>query len=328
MTLPTSYRLAIGCVAWALAATTLAAKQDSLARAKDFYASAAYEEALQVLDHLQSASPTADSTEVAAYQVFCLVALGRSDEATHAIEAIVKNDPLYRPSESQASPRVRTFFENVRRPLLPDVVRDSYNKGREAFTKKDMAAATAEFDQVIALIDELGTQAEPGLVDLRTLASGFRDLSKNGDAPVPVSATAVPAPAPAPTVASPTPVTSAASDSSSGPERPPTPSAARNDAGRVYTAADADVSKPVPVSQMLPVWNPANPVDKIRDFRGTIEIVVDTTGKVSTATVTKTVNAVYDPLLLKAAAQWQYKPATRNGVPVNYRYAVDIHLGR
>ena len=79
---------------------------------------------------------------------------------------------------------------------------------------------------------------------------------------------------------------------------------------------------------MMPAWNPANPVDKIRDFRGTIEIVVDPTGKVSTATVTRSVNAAYDPLLLKAAMQWQYKPATRAGVPVTYRYAVDIHLGR
>ena len=69
-----------------------------------------------------------EATEVAAYQVFCLYALGRSDEAKAAIESIVRVDPLYRPSESQVSPRVRAFFEDVRRPLLPEVVRQSYTQ--------------------------------------------------------------------------------------------------------------------------------------------------------------------------------------------------------
>ena len=187
MTLRPSHRFAI-TFAWAMtmASATLLG-QDSLSRAKDFYQSAAYEEALAVLDKLHGSTPAINSTEVSAYQVFCLVALGRSDDATKAIETMVKSDPLFHPSDAQASPRVRAFFENVRRPLLPDIVRDSYAKGKDAFARKDMAAATAEFDQVIALIDEMGAGADPGLADLRTLASGFRDLSK------------VPEPTPTPT---------------------------------------------------------------------------------------------------------------------------------
>ncbi len=35
----------------------------------------------------------------------------------------------------------------------------------------------------------------------------------------------------------------------------------------------------------------------------------------------------YDAALLKQAMNWSFKPATKNGVPVRYRYAVSIRLG-
>ena len=323
MTLRPSHRFAI-TFAWAMtmASATLLG-QDSLARAKDYYASAAYEEALAVLDKLHSSPAATDTTEVAAYQVFCLVALGRSDEATKAIETIVKSDPLFRPSDAQASPRVRAFYENVRRPLLPDVVRDAYTKGKDAFAHKDMSAAKAEFDQVIALIDELGANADPGLADLRTLASGFRDLSRVPESPPPAS---TPAP-----VANSTDVAAppTANGLISG-VTPPAPSAASTaaDPNRVYTAADVDVVKPVAISKPMPLWNPDNPVDKLRDFRGTLELLIDETGAVKAAALTRSVNAVYDPKLVRAAADWKFRPATRGGVPVKYRFALDIHLGK
>jgi thioredoxin-like negative regulator of GroEL len=59
--------------------------QDPLARAKDFYAAAAYEDALQVLTELGARKPAAD---VAAYRVYCLLALGRTDEAKATVEAL------------------------------------------------------------------------------------------------------------------------------------------------------------------------------------------------------------------------------------------------
>jgi len=316
MTRSSSVRFTMALALWLTLAASPATAQDSLARAKDFYASAAYEEALQVLDKLHTSTSSIDATEVAAYQVFCLVALGRSDDAKAAIEAIVKTDPLYHPSESEASPRVRTFFETVRRPLLPDVVRDSYAKGKDAFERKDMPAASAEFDQVIALIDELGSAADPGLADLRTLANGFRELSKAAPKPDPT-----PTPAPA------------ANDAAAAVAPAPVPPAAQpaapvSSADRVFTPADADVQRPIAISQALPPWNPDNPVDKIRGFRGTMELTIDETGKVVSAVLTKSVNASYDPILLRAAQQWTFKPATKNGVPVKYHYALDVHLGR
>jgi len=326
MTLRPSYRFAITFVlAMTMASATLLG-QESLARAKDFYQSAAYEEALAVLDKLHTSTPATDSTEVAAYQVFCLVALGRSDEATKAIETIVKSDPLFRPSDAQASPRVRAFYENVRRPLLPDVVRDAYSKGKDAFAKKDMAAATTEFDQVIALIDELGPSADPGLADLRTLASGFRDLSKVPPPPPPPAATPKPA-ANSTDIAA--PQSAPAVNGLMTGVTPPAPSApAAPDPNRVYTAADVDVTRPIAVSKPMPLWNPDNPVDKIRDFRGTLELLIDETGSVRAAAITKSVNPAYDPKLIRAAADWKFRPATRAGVPVKYRFAMDIHLGK
>ena len=77
-----------------------AAGQDTLARAKDLYGLAAYDEALAVLNRLRETAPPAVSSEVAGYQVLCLLALGRTDDAQKAIEALVTADPLYRPSES------------------------------------------------------------------------------------------------------------------------------------------------------------------------------------------------------------------------------------
>jgi TonB family protein len=315
-------RFAIALASLITAASTVVIgqdQQDSLARAKNFYASAAYEEALQVLTRLQTSPSSTDSTEVAAYQVYCLVALGRSDDATHAIETIVKTDPLYHPSEAEASPRVRTLFENVRRPLLPDVIRDAYQKGKDAFAKHDNAAATTDFDHVIALIDELGSSAEPGLADLRTLAAGFRDLSKSAAAPTPT-------PTPTPTTQETPGNGPAPAASAPAPAARPTP--AKPDNTRIFSSTDTDVVKPIGVSQMMPMWNPANPVDKLRDYRGTLELIIDETGKVTSATVTRSINASYDPLLVKAAQAWQFKPAMRGTTPVKYRYALDIHLGR
>ncbi len=316
MTLRTSQRWAVA-LAWLMtAATATVFGQDPLVKAKDYYASAAYDEALQVLDRLHD-SPAGNSTEVAAYQVFCLVALGRSDDATRAIEAIVRTDPLYQPSDAQVSPRVRQFYESVRRPMLPDVIRDAYAKGKDAFAKKDMPAATGQFDEVIALIDEMGDEAEQSLRDLRTLASGFRDLSK---------AAAAPAPAPPPPAATPTPQPSG--PAVPAPDTTPAVNSAKANAIKIYMLGEAGVTKPVPVSQMMPAWNPANPVDKLRDFRGTLEIVIDETGTVISAAVTRSINAAYDPLLVKAAEQWVFKPATKNGQPVKFRYPLEIHLGK
>src|SRR5262245_43594552 len=84
--------------------------------AKDLYASARYDEALSVLNGLRIGDAV-DRRAVEQYRSLCLLALGRPAEAETAIAAVVKEDPTYRPSDSE-SPRVRTMFTDVRKRLL------------------------------------------------------------------------------------------------------------------------------------------------------------------------------------------------------------------
>lgn len=312
----------LGSVVLAIATAVPAAAQDpvpdTLARAKEFYASAAYEEALQVLQSLHGKIAPRDAADAGAYEYFCLMALGRRDQAKTAVETLVKIDPLYHPSDAQASPRVRAFFEDVRRPMLPDVIRRAYLEAKTAYDKKDLAAASTGFDRVIALLDDAGDVEDAGLADLRTLASGFRDLSK-----VPVKLATPPPPAnePPKEVAASAPIAPPAAPAAAN-----TP--AVNAANRVYGLQDSDVKRPVPIERDTPAWVPANPIEAMRTYSGTLELVVSEDGRVLTASITKSVLASYDDKLLASTRNWTFKPATKNGVPVKYRLAMNIQLGR
>ena len=142
--------------------------QDALTKAKGFYESADYEEALQLLESLKG-KPS--NTEAAAYRVFCLVALGRRDEAKAAVELIVKLDPLYRPSNGHVYTRLRSFFEDIRKPLLPGIARQSYASARRRSMGKT-GRTVSGFDRVLAMLGEIGSD-DVGVADLRTLSVGF-----------------------------------------------------------------------------------------------------------------------------------------------------------
>ncbi|HYN07873.1 MAG TPA: energy transducer TonB [Vicinamibacterales bacterium] len=327
----TTRRLSIALVLWMTVAAATASAQDSLARAKDFYAAAAYEEALTVLQRL-NANPATEKNEVAAYQVFCLVALGRSDEAKRTIESLVRTDPLYKLSDSQASPKVRAFFEDVRRPLLPEIVKQTYGRAKDAYDRKEHETATAEFDRTIALIDEIGAAGDRALADLKTLAGGFRDLSKASAKPAPPPAP-VPPPAtegtgagsngtngngatgtPAGVTATPSPVPTTPRTGPAVPETEPT-----------FGLRDNDVQRPVALKRPMPEWRPTA-VEAMIEFRGSLELLIGADGRVISAAVTDSVHPQYDKVLKQAAEGWTFKPATKNGKPVRYRYAMDIQL--
>ena len=276
--------------------------QDPLARAKDFYAAAAYEDALQVLNQLQIKAPAA---EVSAYQVYCLLALGRNDEAKVAIERLVRIDPVYRPSEADASPRVRAFFDQIRRPLIPDIVRQTYAKGKDAFYKKDMPTASSAFDRVVRLLDDMDVSENEEMADLRTLAGGFRELSKAAPAPPP-----------------PTPMVSAQPATTVSAARPASPLSAR-----IFGPEDAEVTRPVPVARVVPRWRPVNATEERLELQGTIELLISEVGTVLQTKVTRSIHPRYDAVLLKAARDWTFRPAMHHGAPVKYRYSFDVRLG-
>jgi len=281
------------------------AQQDVIARVKDYYANASYEEALQTLRSASPSSPTSGVTDAAAYQVFCLVALGREQEATEAIAAIVRVDPLYHPTETDVSPRIRTFFENVRKPLLPGIVRQLYAGAKDRLERKEAAEAKKDLDRVVAILDEMKASEDQDLADLRTLALGFRDLSV-------IAAAREAAPPPPPIVAPPV-------------VRQATPPPPKDPV--VYSPSDAGVVMPVVVSRSLPPWRAVSAVERMQTFRGQLELLIDENGKVLSTKMLKGLRPDYDPGLLKAASAWTFRPATKDGQPVRYRYVMDMQLG-
>ena len=270
---------------------------DDLATARDLYASAAYEEALTALNRARAAGvPTADAFAVEQYRAFCLLALGRGKEAQSAIESLVVANPLYQPSSTEVSPRVRTAFSDVRRRLLPTIIPQQYAKAKAAFDMKDYATAAAGFTDVInALADPDVAQAagQPPLSDVKTLAVGFQELSAKAATPPPP-----PPPPPAPAKVEPV-----------APVAP-----------RIYNSVDAEVMMAEAIRQDVPNFTGRVTVATV----GAMEIIINERGLVEQATMRQSITPVYDRQVVDATRGWRYRPATVNGVPVKYRKLIQI----
>ena len=93
--------------------------ENALDRARALYDSASFDEALVVLDRVSGAQPESDVEEVQRYRALCLLALNRTSDAQRAIEIVFSRDPLFRLSDGDAPPRMRTAFNDVRRRLMP-----------------------------------------------------------------------------------------------------------------------------------------------------------------------------------------------------------------
>ncbi len=284
------------------ASGVLVAQDGDLAAARDLYASAAYEDALTVLNRLRSSDhPAAQSPAIEQYRAFCLLALGRPADAELAIEAVVAAEPSYHPSNTDVSPRVRSAFTDVRRRMLPGIIQQKYAQSKAAFDKKDFATAADGFKQVLAALadpDVAAEAAQPPLSDLHTLAVGFEELSAKAAAPPPP----LPAASPALVAAAPPPLKPA----------PP----------RIYGGDDARVDPPATVSQALPMY----PGQVTMPRTGKLEIVISENGLVESAIMTSSVSASYDAMVISATKSWRYKPATLNGVPVKFRKVVQIAI--
>jgi TonB family protein len=156
----------------AVLAGTSGFAQESLQAAKDLYASAAYEDALGIFTRLQATDP---KPEVEQYRVSCLIALGRTSEATKAVETVVSTNPGYAPDPAEVSPRVQELFARTRKQLLPDIARRMYVDAKAAFDRKDRNAAVSKFEELVKLVDS----TDEGIIpELRVLAMGFLDLSR------------------------------------------------------------------------------------------------------------------------------------------------------
>jgi TonB family protein len=294
-------------------ASAARAAEDTLAQARDLYAAAAYDEALAVLDRLQSTAVGMDTIAIEQYRVFCLLALDRRDDAQKTIAAIVGANPLYLPADDSASPRILSVFRETRRQLLPAIVRERYALAKAAFERKD-PQARERFAAVLTVLDDPDVRAIPALADLRTVVSAFLDLAK--------AMADVPAPQ-APTL--PVQALRLGDRLPDAVPPPPTPNAWMAAAPTIYTSDDQSVIPPVATSQRIPPWTPTGSAAG-HEFNGTLQLLVDERGAVLSASLAKSVQPAYDAALLKAVRGWKFVPASRQGVPVRYLKTIEIRL--
>jgi TonB family protein len=274
---------------------------NNLDRAKSLYASAAYDEALAVLDQLSATPPRDESMSIAAYRVYCFLALDRQDDARTLIDRILHQNPLFVPSPNEASPHIQTIFRDVRRATLPNIARERYADAKAAFDRKDPTAAR-QFGDLLTLLDDADLRDWSAAPDLRSVAAAFRDLAQAmaTPAPAPTAAEVKPPPPPEPMPFHPIDIT--------------------------YTSADADVTPPVALTQRAPQWRPSTPQEAASDYRGVLRLLIDQAGAVTSATMATSTRPAYDQALMRAARDWKFQPAMKQGRPVRYLKIIEIHL--
>jgi TonB family protein len=291
-------RIAIATLLALLLITETVQAQDGLAGARDLYASAQYDEALEVLDRLSSeAPPTEVRQSIDLYRTLCLLAVGRPEDAERTIEAIIARDPLFRPGDD-LPPRTRAAFSEAKNRVLPTLVQQQYGEAKAAFDRKEFETAAALFEYVMAALNDpdLGAAAkQPPLADLRTLAAGFHDLSLKAIPP--------PAPPPPPPAPEPEPVV----------PQPP----------RIYGGDEPGVRLPVTIAQDMPRFPGIVPTSGLR---GVVEVVIDEKGAVESARMVSSITSAYDKILLTAASRWRFQPAMANGAPVKFRKRIQIAI--
>jgi hypothetical protein len=281
-----------------------AAAQSTLDRAKSQYEAAAYEEALTTLSRTDEVA-SSQRVEVEQYRALCLIALGRQSDAEEAISALVGVDPTYVPSPSVASPKVLQLVSEIRRRELPGIIRRLVDEGRLAFQSKDFARARLNFELVLKLTDDPAVGDRPEVEDVKVVARGFVTLASVSDGPPPA------APA-APTVAGSSP-----QDGDGGEEIPPaTPPSAR---APVFEAA-------IPIQQVMPQWEPPNRAFARVEYNGALKVIIGIDGKVKQAVIDRPSHPAYDARLLQVAQSWTYKPATRDGKPVESEKVIAVQL--
>lgn len=263
--------------------------------AKSRYEEAAYEDALKLLDGVEPAS-AGERVQVEQYRALCHIALGHTEQAERAVIALVDADPTYLPPPTIASPRVLAMVVETRRRHIPDVARKLLDSGRAAFGEKNMALAATQFTLLLKLLDDPAMADRPERADFRTLAQGF------------VALAAAPPKAPTPSGAP-------AADANTAPG-----------AASVSTPAPRSFTPAVPLQETLPIWTPPNPAVARNEYTGSLRLTIGADGRVKSATMEKPSHPAYDAVVLGAARNWRYKPATQDGETKESERIIAIRL--
>ena len=275
----------------------------SITTARELYASARYDEALAMLNGLRPADAAQPSERktIEQYRSLCLLALGRGEEAETAIAAVVTADPFYQPSEAEASPRVRATFSDVRQRLLPDLTTARYAQAKQAYDRKQYAEAASRFRELVVLLDDPQMAGRHG--DMRTLAAGFVELATIAAAPPPAPKEE-PKPEPSPVATRP-----------AAPVEP-----------KIYTAEEPKIVAPVTVRQDIPPVPAA--LTQLTRTQGLLDLVIDEKGRLVSIVLRTGIHPTYDKMIVNAARDWRYKPATLDGTPVQFRKLVQVSVAK
>jgi hypothetical protein len=293
----TSGLLALGLWVVAAQGQVSLTGSDDLAAARALYASGDYETALT---RLAAARTDATADEVDQYRALCLLALGRNSETEQSLRELVDRRPHYRLSEEDVSPRLVTMFHAVRKQLLPGIVKALYAKSRRTFDEKRYAEAASGLRDTLDLLadPDVGAAAE-SMSDIKVLAESFLKLADVEVANAKAAETAAAAAAAA-----------RAKEAAVPPPSPATPT--------IYSDNDSSVNPPVAVVRTLPPWRPPNAAFATRSYQGHLRVVIDETGRVESATLLRPFLPGYDIDVVEWAKKWQFRPATRAGVPVKF----------
>ncbi len=292
-----------GFAVFAVAAT--ASAQEPLTKAKALYDAANYEEALTVLEPVHE-------PEAQQYKALCMLALGRAQDASGAVERLITATPTFEPSSEDVPPRFVSLVSDTKKKLLPVIARKTFNEAREEFKSGDKAEALKKFDLVVTLASSPGFKETSDAEDLRTLASGFVELARasaDRAAEPPAPAEAPPAVASAPTTRS-TPALQMA----------PATSSALN----AESAQASDVIQPVVVRQTIPPV--PSGISGLGSPTASVRVQIGLDGRVINAAMQQASHPLYDRLVLQAARDWLYTPALLNGRPVPSEKVVTIQL--
>ena len=284
-------------LALAVGAASLGA-QDTLSAAKDLYASAAYEDALATLGRLDGAGAPELARQIDEYRAFCLFALGRTQEAESVAEALIRRQPLATLETADTSPRLERMFSDVRKRLLPSLIREQFRSARSEIDRKEFSTAEPPLTEARLMIAEaqrLGVK-DDGLGDLSVLVDGFLQLIRSSADQRPASKSeavaTVAANAPsAPPVA---PQSHAPSVAPPAPAPPARSASAAASTAAIYTIADEGVTPPITVDQRVPAMDPQlQTIARSTKRSGMFDVVIDESGRVVETTIRRSLNASF-----------------------------------
>ena len=320
--------IALACLL--AAATAVFAADDPLAAAKDLYAAAAYEDALATLTKLSEAGNVtpAIGLQIDQYRSFCLVALGRTKDAETIVQSIIRTDPLFELSADESSPRVEAIFSQVRRQLLPGLIRDKYREAKAAVDRKDLQAAAAQFGElrrIITKAQQFGVK-DDAMADLAILADGFLELAQSSAPPKAAEPVAPPPPTAETVAAKPSatpprsPAAGAGTATAAGTAAAPPP----GNTVEIFNMTTQNITPPIAIRQRVPPL----PVGlrTLAKPRGTFDVLIEADGRVSQVVVRDSVQSAYDTMVVDAARQWLYKPAMKDGAPVRYMKSIALDI--